>query len=152
MVVPRIQPRSPKRNPVQQFIPSMNESLHSVSPEAVDGLSESLSDSPEDSKIPNRSPSPSPCKLRELTTEPTSHLRWSWSFTSLPFPIYHTFPTISGRRNWGFRSWKISLWLPTYFGLLKSSTREETVGGQVAFNTHVSINITWNVPSLNRNF
>lgn len=45
---------------------------------------------------------------------------------------------------------KDSLWLPTYFGLLKSSTREEAVGGQVAFNTHVAINITWNVPSLNR--
>lgn len=90
-------------------------------------------------------------KLGELTTKPTSHLRWDSHCTSLPFPSHHTFPTISGRCNWGFRSWKVSLWLPTYFGLLKSSTREEKVEGQVAFNTHVAIKLTWNVPSLNRN-
>lgn len=103
-------------------------------------------------KFPTVLSSTSPHQPQELTTEPTSHPQWGSSFTSLPFPIYHTFPTISGRCNWGFRSWKISLWLPTYFGHLKSSTREEKVGGQVVFNTHVAINITWNVPSLNRNF
>lgn len=149
MAVLRIQPRSPNGNWVQQFIPSMNESLQSASPEAVDGGSQTLQ---RIQKFPTVLPSTSPCKPRELTTKPTSHLRLGCSFISLPFPIYHTFPTISGTCNWGFRSWKISLWLPTYFGLLKSSTREEEVGGQVAFNTHVAINTTWNVPSLNRNF
>ena len=147
MVAPRIQPRSPHCNPVQQFSPSMNESLHSTGHEVVAlRLSRVFKNSQP------VLPSTSPCKPQELMAQATCHFGWGPSFTSLPFPIHHTFPTISGRYNWGFRSWKISLWLPTYFGLLKSSTGEEKVGGQVAFNTHVAINKTRNVPSLNRNF